>query len=194
MMDARTYFLMLHEHAHARGKAARVFSEATPDKWRVVLPGHNSIAWIVWHVARGEDWCIAVLQGGEQLQTRDGWDRRMGVLRRDFGTGMTTAEMAELSAVINLEALRRYWDAVYAETRRFAQRLDFDALKEPVDEAFRGRAMGLLGEWAEPMRATIERWTTGYPFLNVLALLDVSAHFDEADHVIRMLSLERQLP
>jgi hypothetical protein len=44
-MDARTYFLMLHEYAHSLGgKARRVFAEATPEQWRVVLLGHNSIA------------------------------------------------------------------------------------------------------------------------------------------------------
>jgi len=189
MMDARTYFLMLHEHAHTRGKVSRVLTGATQEQWRAVLPGHNSVAWIVWHVARGEDWSITVLRGDEQLLTRDGWDRRMRVQRRDFGTGMTTGEMAVLSADINLEALRGYWDAVYAETRRFAQGLDFDALAEPVDAAFRRRALDLLAERAEPLRATVERWTTRFAYLNVLALLEVAAHFDEADHVIRMLEV-----
>jgi hypothetical protein len=88
-----------------------------------------------------------------------------------------------------LEALRGYWDAVYAETRRFAQTLDFDALAEPVNVVFRRRALNLLGEWAEPLRATVERGTTRYSCLNVLALLEVAAHFDEADHVIRMLEV-----
>ena len=189
MMDARTYFLMLHEHAHTSGKVSRVLTGATQEQWRAVLPGHNSVAWIVWHVARGEDWSITVLRGDEQLLTRDGWDRRMRVQRRDFGTGMTTGEMAVLSADINLEALRGYWDAVYAETRRFAQGLDFDALAEPVDAAFRRRALDLLAEWAEPLRATVERWTTRFAYLNVLSLLEVAAHFDEADHVIRMLEV-----
>jgi hypothetical protein len=56
-MDARTYFPMLHEHAHSSGgKARRILTEPTPEQWRAVLPGHNSIAWIVWHIARGEEW------------------------------------------------------------------------------------------------------------------------------------------
>ncbi len=41
-MDARTYFLMLHEEAHTRGKAVRVFTVPTPEQWRALLPGHNS--------------------------------------------------------------------------------------------------------------------------------------------------------
>ena len=108
-MDAQTYFLMLHEHAHFRGKAARVLEEPTPDQWRTMLPGHNSIAWIVWHVARREDWAVTtMLQGTEQLLTRDGWDVSMNIARRDFGAGMTPAEVAELSAVA-LAAWYREW-------------------------------------------------------------------------------------
>jgi hypothetical protein len=30
-MDARTYFLMLHEEAHCSGKARRVFEVPTPE-------------------------------------------------------------------------------------------------------------------------------------------------------------------
>ena len=44
-MDARTYFLLLHEEAHFSGKARRVFELPTPEQWRTVVPGHNSIAW-----------------------------------------------------------------------------------------------------------------------------------------------------
>src|SRR5262245_29709828 len=114
-MDARDYFLILHEEAHTRGAARSVFTVPTPEQWRAVLPGHNSIAWNVWHIAREEDWCVAVLGGGEQLFTRDGWEARLGVDRRDFGLGMTAAEVADLSAAVDLEALRGYYDAVYAE-------------------------------------------------------------------------------
>jgi hypothetical protein len=50
---------MLHEHAHSTGgKPRRVLAEPTPEQRRAVLPGHNSIAWIVWHIARGEDWGV----------------------------------------------------------------------------------------------------------------------------------------
>ncbi len=48
-MDALTYFLMLHEQSHATGgKAKRVLADPTPEQWRPVLPGHNSLAWCQW--------------------------------------------------------------------------------------------------------------------------------------------------
>src|SRR5438105_4648479 len=152
---------MLHEEAHTRGKAVRVFEVPTPDQWRVVVPGHNSIAWNVWHIARGEDWAVTVLRGGEQLLTRDGWDRRMGAMRRDFGAGMAAIAAAELSAAIDLDALHGYWHAVYEETRRFVHGFDFDSLAEPMGAAAQCTAMDLLGPGGEPMRDSVERvWTT----------------------------------
>jgi hypothetical protein len=187
-VNAGTYFLMLHEEAHTRGKAVRVFGVPTPDQWRVVLPGHNSIAWNVWHIARGEDWAVTVLRGGEQLLTRDGWDRRMGAMRRDFGAGMAAIEAAELSAAIDLDALRGYWHAVYEETRRFVHGFDFDTLAEPMEAAAQCTAMDLLGPGGEPMRESVEHvWTTRRGYLNVMTLMDVYYHLDEADHVVRML-------
>jgi hypothetical protein len=194
-VDARTYFLMLHEHAHGRGKAARILADPTPEQWRAVLPGHNSIAWIVWHIARGEDWGIsAMLQGTEQLLTRDGWDARMGVDRRDFGAGMTPAEVAELSARIDLAALRGYFDAVTAETRRFAAGFDFDTLEAPLDVPARlALAPEALGP-SDLVHRIVEAQTTGRWYLNVLALVDVFHHFEEADHVFRQLRPERQFP
>ena len=37
-------FLMLHDEAHTRGKAVRVFGVPSPEQWRNVLPGHHSIS------------------------------------------------------------------------------------------------------------------------------------------------------
>ena len=127
------------------------------------------------------------------LYTSDGWDRRMGAMRRDFGAGMSAAEAADLSAAIDIDALRGYWDAVYEETRRFMQNFDFDTLAEPMDAAARRRAMDLLGPGGEPMRDSVERvWTTKRGYVNVMTLMDVYYHLDEADHVVRMLMPDRQ--
>ena len=185
-MDARTYFLLLHEEAHWTGKARRVFELPTPEQWRTVLPGHNSIAWCVWHIAAGEDWGIAALRGGEQVTTRDGWAARLGWSWPTFGAQMTAAEVAKLSAAIDLDALRAYHRAVYDETRRFAAEFDFDALDAPLDLGVARHAVDLLGGDAF-MRAWIGSWTTARDYLNTAAIMDVYYHFDEADHVLRQL-------
>jgi hypothetical protein len=37
------------------------------------------------------------------------------------------------------------------------------------------------------MRTFLTAWTTPRVYLNVMALMDVYYHFDEADHVMRLL-------
>ncbi len=184
-MDARTYFLLLLEEAHWSGKARRVFGVPTPDEWRTTLPGHNSVAWCVWHIAAGEDWGIAALRGDETLLRRDGWEARLGFAWPTFGVQMTAAEAARVGETIDLDALRAYYRAVYEETRRFALGFDFDTL-DTHDPVLYEHAIDLLGG-DDFMREFIKSWTTPRAYLNVMALMDVYYHLDEADHMVRML-------
>ena len=79
ILDVRDYYLDLHHHAHFEGKAEWTLAEPMTAHYRTVLPEHNSVAWFLWHIARGEDWAVqTILQGQEQLLTREGWDERMG--------------------------------------------------------------------------------------------------------------------
>ena len=184
-MDARAYFLLLLEEAHWTGKARRVFGVPTPAEWRVVLPGHNSVAWCVWHIAYGEDWAIAALRGDDTLMRRDGWEERLSFSWPTFGVQMTAAEAARVGEAIDLDALRAYYRAVYEATRRFAAGFDFDALDAPHPTVY-GHAIALLGG-NDFMRDFIKSWTTPRNYLNTMALMDVYYHVDEADHVVRLL-------
>jgi hypothetical protein len=189
-MDARTYFLMLHEEAHWTGKARRVFEIPTQDQWRLVLPGHNSIAWCVWHIAYGEDWGIATLRGDETLMRRDGWERKLGFAWPTFGIQMTAEEANQVGGAMGLDALRAYYRAVYEETRRVAQSLDFDAIDTETPGLYE-HAMDLVG--GDPfLRDFIRTWTAPRDYLNIMALMDVYYHFDEAEHMMRLLLPERR--
>ena len=85
-MDVRDYYLALYYHVRFEGKAEWTLAEPMTVHYRTVLPEHNSVAWNLWHIARGEDWAIqTILQGQEQLLTRDGWGERMGVTYAGFG-------------------------------------------------------------------------------------------------------------
>jgi hypothetical protein len=78
-------------------------------------PGVNTIVWLLWHSARIEDLAVNRFLA-DSPQVLDEWRDRLGVPRRDVGTGMSDAEVDELSARIDLAALRGYWDAVTART------------------------------------------------------------------------------
>jgi hypothetical protein len=194
-MDARAYFLMLYRDAHGDmpGTAQRILNEPTPEQMRNKPPGHNSIAWILWHIARAEDWAVnTMLRGHEQVLTRDNWNAKLRIARRDLGTGMTEDEVAELSARIDLEALRGYFDAVTAETRRFVETFDFDTLEDPLDVPSRlALAAEVSAPWSDVVRNLVERQTTNRWFLDV-TMSGVYLHLSEASHVFQMISPERQ--
>jgi len=72
----------------------------------------------VWHIARAEDIFINTILGARtQLLDDEGWAKRLTVTRRDFGIGMSGAEVTELTRQIELGALREYRDAVGRRTR-----------------------------------------------------------------------------
>jgi len=120
--------------------------------------GQNSLAWLIWHVARWEDFTITILDPEQrQLFDRDDWMGRMRLARRDGGTAMTYEECSALSADIDLAELRAYWDAVGRRTRAVALALDPQTLDDPVDaeRLHRHFADGILGSeraaWVEQL-------------------------------------------
>ena len=54
---------------------------------RVPQAGMNSIAWVVWHMARTEDTGLYLVGGGKQVFEESGWAAKMRVEHRGSGTG-----------------------------------------------------------------------------------------------------------
>ena len=187
-MDARRYYLELHRRCHLLDKAQIVLETTSETQFRTVLEGHNAIAWLVWHIARGEDWAMQpILRGREQLLTRDGWDARLEVDYPEMGVGMDREAMTDLSARINLDALRGYYAAVTRATRQAVDQLDFDRLNEPFDvEARLALAPQAVGR-AEFVPILAREWPTPRPWLDVMTIIDVAQHFEEAEHVLGLL-------
>jgi hypothetical protein len=80
--------------------------------------GLNSLAWLFWHMARVEDGFVSgVVMRRNQLFDEGDWGERLNVHRRDFGTGMSKSDVADLSGRIALSALWDYRDDVGLRTR-----------------------------------------------------------------------------
>ena len=96
--------------------------------------GVNTLAWLAWHVARSEDVGVnRLVLDDRQVFDRDAWALRLKVSRRDIGTGMTQAEVRELSACIDLVQLAAYTDAVVERTQGVEKTMrpeDLDAINE----------------------------------------------------------------
>jgi hypothetical protein len=188
-MDARDLFLNQHAFMHSAvvggnkmSAAERTFSGLTDEQMRVrPREDLNSLAWLLWHIARVEDAMVNRVLAGRAQVFDDGWMKRLGISRRDFGTGMTSAEVTELTRQIDLGALREYRDAVGWRTREVVG--DFkpqDWEGETTAEAIgRAAAEGAFGVRAEALSKAF----TGRPRAMVLtgvALLHSSGHMGEA--------------
>jgi len=124
-MDGRDLFLAQHAAVHSAAvggnkmsAAERTFGGLTEDQMKVrPREDLNSIAWLMWHIARAEDIFLNPVIAGRDQVFNDGWMRRLNVDRKDFGIGMTSAEVTALTQKIDVAALREYRDAVGTRTR-----------------------------------------------------------------------------
>lgn len=77
----------------------------------------NPISWTLWHIARCEDFGVnRLLVDRPQVFDEGEWSSRLRVSRRDLGTGMSKAEVTQLSKSINLAELDSYQAAVRERT------------------------------------------------------------------------------
>jgi hypothetical protein len=97
-------------------------------------PTANSIAWLVWHLARVQDDHIAEILGDEQVWVGNDWARQFGLDPDpdNNGYGHSPEEVASVRPA-RPEVLLEYLDAVQARTRTMLERLRPDDLEWIVD-------------------------------------------------------------
>jgi hypothetical protein len=188
-MDARDMFLQQHSAVHSAAVGGNKVSAAErtltglSDEQMRVRPREdlNSIAWLVWHIARAEDIMVSRVLAGRPQVFDDAWAKRLGITRRDFGIGMSSAEVSELTRQIDLGALREYRDAVGLRTRAVVGGFkDQDWQGEVSAPALeQAAAEGAFGARTEPMVKAF----TGRPramLLSGIALFHPAGHLGEA--------------
>ncbi len=98
-----------------------------------VGPEANTIAWLVWHLAREQDAQIASLTGSPEVWVSGGWAHRFGLPLdvEDNGYGHSPAQVAEVRASADL--LVGYAHAATAASVAYVTSLADDELDEVVD-------------------------------------------------------------
>jgi hypothetical protein len=97
-------------------------------------PRLNSVAWNLWHTTRAEDLGLnRLITRGVQVLDEGHWNERLNLSDRHIGTGMTKAEVSDLSARIDLSAMYEYQQAVHAKTASIVDSLTKEALAEKLD-------------------------------------------------------------
>jgi len=99
-------------------------------------PRANTLAWLVWHTARGQDAQVADLAGTDQAWTADGWDGRADLPfpADEIGYGQDPEEVGRVR--LDADLLVGYLEAVTLRTRGFLEGLDEGRLDDVVDEAW----------------------------------------------------------
>lgn len=127
----------------------------------------NSIAWLVWHTARGQDVQIADLAAGEQVWAVDGWVDAFALpfAPGEMGYGQSAAEAGEVR--VEAELLVGYLEAVTLRTRGYLAGLDAASYTDVVDD-----------QWDPPV-------TAGARLVSILG--DCSQHIGQASYVRGLL-------
>ncbi len=182
-MDAINFLLLRYGDLH-RGLVDGLLGQLSEAQVRGrPHPGVNTVAWLLWHAARVEDVGVNRFIADRPQVLEDGWLDRLAVSRRDVGTGMRDAEVDDLSARIDLHALRGYWGAVTQRTLAVVETLRGTDLETPVEAERVKRVSFSEGAVAAGAEWLAEFWAGGRSrawFLAQVPLLHVYGHFFEA--------------
>ena len=105
--------------------------DATALTWRPD-PRANTIAWLVWHLARVQDGHVAEIAGRPEVWTDQAWAHHFGLPAgyKDSGYGHSAEQVAQIRPG-DADVLRRYAEAVTAMVREHldaASPEDFDRI------------------------------------------------------------------
>jgi len=96
----------------------------------------NSIAWLVWHLARAQDAQVAPLAGQEQVWSEAGWRDRFDLpfAADAMGYGHNSAEVGLVRAPAEL--LLGYLTAVHERTVEYVQTVSEGDLNQVIDAGY----------------------------------------------------------
>jgi DinB superfamily len=188
-MDIRDLFLEQHAAMHSAAvggnkmsAAERTFTGVTDEQMRLrPREDLNSLAWLMWHIARAEDILVNAVVSGRPQVFDDTWMKRLAVARPDFGIGMTSPEVTELTKRIDVGALREYRDAVGVRTRELVGGFKSGDWEGSVtaEAVERAAAAGAFGARTEVLaKAFPGRPRTAV--LSTIALFHSAGHMGEA--------------
>jgi hypothetical protein len=195
--EAIGLFLSQHAMLHSAKMAQtepwsfedQVLNDMTEERIRRIPRNcDHSVAWLLWHMTRCEDITMNLLVAGSpQILNQGRWLERMKITVRDTGNAMDKAGIANLSATIDIEALRAYRVAVGRRTREIVKRLGPEDLKQKVDPARLQRVWD-EGAVVEAARGIADYW--GKRTIAGLLLMPATRH--NIVHLNEALQIKRR--
>ncbi len=126
--------LLTDAFERVRESVHSVVDGLTPEQLAARVEGSNSIAWLVWHLARVQDDHVAGVAGTEQVWTTRQWADRFGLPlpTSSIGFGHGDEDVAAVR-VDSPKLLTGYYDDVHEQTLSYVRDLSSTDLDQVVD-------------------------------------------------------------
>lgn len=142
LTEAKELFLDLHGKLHLssvsgtqENEVDALLNDLLPYEYGVMPTSKDeTIAWVLWHIARIEDLTMGVLVAEEEQLFNCEWKKQMRAPISDTGNALTDDEIMELSECINIDSLITYRNAVGRRTRNIVKSLSANDMKRKVDK------------------------------------------------------------
>ena len=133
----KTSELLVDCFGRVREEALAVLDGLTVDQLtHRIVPGVNTIGWLVWHLTRVQDDHVADAAGLEQVWFSKGWAGRFGLPFEPEATGYAQSSDEVAAVRVDATLLRGYLEDVHAQTVGFLASLGDDDLDRVVDESW----------------------------------------------------------
>jgi len=137
---SKDLFLQIHAKLHPsvvsdtdRNEVDNLLCDLKQNEYAVMPTRKDeTIAWVLWHIARIEDLTMNILVAREEQVFNQDWRERLNSQITDTGNALTDDEIMELSRTINTEQLICYRNAVAHKTRDIIRSLSAADLKRRV--------------------------------------------------------------
>ena len=192
-MNTIQFFLLHHNRLYfeSSGTLSRI-EGLSDEQLRLCQHNINSIAWILWHMARCEDVAInRIIVDKDQVFDSDKYASRLKVSRRDIGTSMTYQEVVMLSNQINIDSLREYIITVATKTQKVIRELPLEQLNQIPNRAYLNTILfeeGALNKNSEWVAEHYSNKTKGW-FLGHLSLTHPRGHLGQLILLRKLLGL-----
>ena len=141
-------------------KVDDLFYDLSRDEYAIMPTSKDeTIAWVLWHIARLEDLTMNLLVAQEEQVFNQEWKERLNVAITDTGNALSDEEIMELSQSINIGELICYRNAVAKRTRTIVSNLNAADMKRKVCSADLEKILSVGGvTQQENSRWLLEFW------------------------------------
>ncbi|MCC0643502.1 DinB family protein [Clostridioides sp. ZZV14-6150] len=138
--QAKALFLEIHSKLHLseisnteKNEVDKLIYDLNRNEYAIMPTSKDeTIAWVLWHIARIEDLTVNVLVAQKEQIFNEQWKERLNVFITDTGNTLSDNEIMNLSKSINIDELLCYRNEVAKNTREVIKKLKSEDMKRKV--------------------------------------------------------------